>query len=183
MVIAMLLVTAVLIAVPIIFVSNRDDVLPTAPGEVPYTPAEVGTSTEPPTVHATQDPSGAATTSEVPEAPPANQPVDLDHPLLWGYEENLRNVRGASWLVVDLDDDIAWLNSATSATWDETLVVALGASRCNNLWVVGEVEDWEKERDEKKWAETIAPVLGISVDDAQIAIDAGIGYKYSTLCE
>lgn len=111
------------------------------------------------------------------------QPVNLDHQLLWGYEQNERNVRGASWLMEDLADDIAWLNSNTTADWDETRLIALGASRCNDLWVVGEVEEWEKERDEKKWARAIAPVLGISVADAQTAIDAGLGYKYSTLCE
>lgn len=112
-----------------------------------------------------------------------NQPVDLDHPLLWGYDENKSNVEGSPWLISDLADDIAWLNTRSSVQWDETRLLALGASRCNNMWVVGEVDEETQRRDEKKWAEAMAPVLGMPVDDVHEAITAGLGYKYSTLCE
>lgn len=115
------------------------------------------------------------------------QPVNLNHPLLSGYATNERNIlesrastgSAAAIYRQELAADLNRLDSITSAQWDETRLIALGASFCND-W--GSGQDRMLPGAAQKWAAAIGPVLGISVPDALAAINSNIWRDYQMLC-
>lgn len=110
--------------------------------------------------------------------------MDLSSPLLDGYEMNLNNLQDLGMLG-GVTADLAELEDITGRPWTQEMLVALGASWCND-WprsATGEDPDQVSPEGEVVWAEAIAPVLGVSVGVAGQAIDSGIWRRYQAVCD
>jgi len=100
-------------------------------------------------------------------------PIDFASQLLWGYEYNLQGVTeyGDPGQVAA---DALVLSGLTGWRWTDEMVIALGASYCND-WPEDVGDDGFGQVSEigyETWATAIGPVLGIDAEAARTALDA-----------
>jgi hypothetical protein len=109
--------------------------------------------------------------------------IDTSHPLLHGFQDN--KLRAADYGSGSMQEDLAILDSRTGMTWTSDMLLALGASYCND-WPTEYTADGEAYlggAGRSAWSAEIAPVLGISVTQARSAIDTDIWSRYQYICE
>jgi hypothetical protein len=99
--------------------------------------------------------------------------IDFSHELLAGYPYALQALDVIPNARAKMAADLATLEELTGFTWSEEMYIALGASFCNDWWEF-EADPQPPSFGEagiQAWAQAIAPVLGIDVASATLAIE------------
>jgi hypothetical protein len=98
--------------------------------------------------------------------------VDLNAPVLDSYEAAEQQVDGGYGPGREaVARDVEALSAATGVEWCAEMVIAIAASTCNDWGQDSETPVPPEGR--AAWAEQVAPALGISVEAAATAIEAG----------
>jgi len=154
------------------------------------TTVATASTSDPPTTSSAPapPPTEAPVGSTAPPSPPASAAtgaVDLTDPLVAGYPQVLSYANSTPGTRSMLPDHLAELSNATTVTWTEQMLFALAASYCND-WPSAPDEYGEysmSEEGEEQWSAAVAPVLGISADDALVAIRSKIWAGYQFVCD
>ena len=139
-------------------------------------------SSTPTTVTSPTSSSAAPSTSVTPTTVIGT--IDFSSPLIAGYQQNLAAL--SQFDAVDqAKADTVDIQRVTGIPWTVEMLVALGASYCNDWPLQDEGTDQESVTDNGQldWAAAVAPVLNIPVDAAYKAIRANFPYKYQYVCD
>jgi hypothetical protein len=109
--------------------------------------------------------------------------IDFSSPLLTGFRQNKAIAESVGSQA--MESDLTMLTSLSGATWTADMLLALGASYCNDwpLEFTSDGEGFLGGNGRSAWATAIAPVLGISVPAARSAIDSDLWRSYQYICE
>jgi len=159
------------------FLGRSADPVEVPPTSVDTTVAATDTASLP------ASPSTTVPTSSAPSEPT----VDLASPLVAGYGAIVASADAIPGTRSTLSDHLQTLTSATDVAWTEPMLFALAASYCND-WPRSESVDGDEhgaisEAGESDWANAIAPVIGVTAENARIAIQSRIWTGYQSACE
>ena len=119
-----------------------------------------------------------------PQLPVSGSGVDLSSPLLNSYQTNESNYY-LDHTAAEAAKDLGQLQSETGVSWTMEMLLALGASYCNDWPTVPDPNGGGplSSAGKQKWASGIAPALGISTSVALKAIESNIWSNYQLVCE
>lgn len=108
--------------------------------------------------------------------------IDFTSDLVSAFGDNLQRLQTSGGLT-NLDSDKTKLAALTGIGWSTDMLVALGASYCNDWPTEPDTDGTLSDEGQRQWAAAMAPVLSAPAEATLTAVQSGIPLNYQYVCD